>query len=201
MVTTIDGKILSGERDEPVHDLGSKTDHAIMQRIESQCDAVIVGANSLRASPGWHFYAPLRITVTRSGRLDLDQPFFEGAEVLVVSPATSAFQPTRLPENLMHLSIGADEVDLKELLRILVDQFSVQRLLILGGSELNAQFLKLDLVDELFMTLAPKIKLGRDVPTYADGEALKREELLGFALTELHRVGDEVFLRYSRKRS
>ena len=32
MVTTIDGKIITGERGEPVHDLGSATDHAMMRR-------------------------------------------------------------------------------------------------------------------------------------------------------------------------
>ena len=85
-------------------------------------------------------------------------------------------------------------------MRILRLQYNVQRLMVLGGSELNAQMFHLDAIDEMFLTLAPKVKLGRDVPTYADGEPLKREELLGFALSEVHRVEDEVFLRYSRRR-
>lgn len=201
MVSTIDGKILSGNRDEPVHDLGSRNDHAIMQRIEIQCDAVIVGANSLRASPGWNFFAPLRVTVTKSGNLDLDQPFFKSGKALIVTPKSSSKSMAAAnPPGIQWIQVGESEVDLQELLRVLRTEHAVERLMILGGSELNAQFLKLDLVDELFLTLAPKVKLGRDVPTYADGEPLKREELLGFSLSELHRVGDEVFLRYSRKR-
>ena len=70
----------------------------------------------------------------------------------------------------------------------------------LGGSELNAQLLKADVVDELFLTVAPKIKLGRDVPTYAGGEPLPREAILDFDLLESHVLGDEVFLRYRRRR-
>jgi riboflavin biosynthesis pyrimidine reductase len=70
---------------------------------------------------------------------------------------------------------------------------------VLGGSEINAQVLENNLVDELFMTLAPKIKLGRDVPTYADGNALPRHALQQYDLVEHHAVNNELFLRYRRK--
>ena len=76
----------------------------------------------------------------------------------------------------------------------------VERLYVLGGSELNGQLLGADLVDELFLTVAPKVRLGADLPTYAGGEALPREGLLEFDLIESHVVGDEVFLRYRRKK-
>lgn len=196
MVATLDGKILTGERDEPVHDLGSKTDHAIMQRLERQCDAVIVGANSLRASPGWNFYSPLRITVTVSGRLDFSQPFFRTGPSIVVSPS----RPHDLPQGIEWIRSAGESVDLKGLLHVLRTERGIEKLMVLGGSELNAQFFHLDAIDELFLTLAPKVKLGRDVPTYADGTPLRREELLGFRLSEAHPVEDELFLRYIRRR-
>jgi riboflavin biosynthesis pyrimidine reductase len=53
-------------------------------------------------------------------------------------------------------------------------------------------------VDELFLTIAPKVRLGRDVPTYAGGEALPREAIQRFSLVEHQAVGDEIFLRYRR---
>jgi len=74
----------------------------------------------------------------------------------------------------------------------------VRRLLVLGGSELNAQWLQNNLIDELFITIAPKVKLGRDVPTYADGVPLPRAQIQRYQVVECHVVNDEVFLRYRR---
>ena len=192
MVATIDGKILSGERDEPVNDLGSANDHALLWRLQAQCDAVLVGAQSLRASPGWHFDTDLRFTVTRSGNLDFSQPFFTEGRPVVCGPSNA-----RPPESIGFIETG-DEVDLTALLNKMSVEYGVSKLLVLGGSELNAQLLHLDVIDEIFLTVSPKIKLGRDVPTMAGGEALKRDQLLGFDRIETHAVGNEVFLRYRR---
>ncbi len=252
MVATIDGKILTGERDEHVVDLGSKVDHELMRRIEVSADAVMVGATTLRASKkSWNPGAAKRIVVTRSGNLDLDHCFFSG-DAYVAVPDDAKLDEDRLRRSatlqadedrlrrsatlqadedrlrrsatlqsdedrlrrsatlqadedrlrrsatLQVLRAGRGDVDLNDLVRQLKGM-GVERLLVMGGSTLNAQLLKLGLVDELFLTVAPKVKLGKDVPTYADGEPLARGEIQDYALIEEHRVGDELFLRYRRK--
>lgn len=68
-----------------------------------------------------------------------------------------------------------------------------------GGSELNAALLHENLVDELFLTLAPKIKLGRSTPTYAGGDPLSREQVQRYRLVSCLPVQDEVFLRYAQR--
>ena len=78
------------------------------------------------------------------------------------------------------------------------NKLGIQRLLVLGGSELNAQLLAANLIDELFVTIAPKVRLGRDVPTYADGEPLSRGNLQQYSLVENHAIGNEIFIRYRR---
>ena len=40
MVATIDGKTISGERNEPVQELGSAVDHAALRDLEAAADAV-----------------------------------------------------------------------------------------------------------------------------------------------------------------
>jgi len=197
MVTTIDGKILSGKRDEDVLDLGSKTDHLLMGRIMTQCDALMIGAQTLRASPkSWKPQAPVRIVVTRSGDLPLDGRFFEDAEKKIIAAPESA---ARTIPGFRWIPFKGESVDLRALLELLRNQLDIKRLLILGGSELNAQLIKANLIDELFVTIAPKVKLGRDVPTYADGEPLAREEMLDYKLLEHHAIDNEIFLRYRRK--
>jgi len=194
MVTTIDGKILTGKRDESVHDLGSKTDHKLMKRIEAAADAVILGANSLRATPpSWNPNAPIRIVVTKSGNLPHHAKFFEGESYV----ATSGSAQLDLPANAKILRAGNQDVDFRLLLEKLRAK-GIRRLLVLGGSELNAQLLREDLIDELFLTLAPKIKLGRDVPTYADGIELPRQCVQDYEVVEQHLIGNEIFARYRR---
>lgn len=199
MVATIDGKTVSGDRGDNVVDLGSKVDHELMDRIEAASDAIILGAQTLRAtSLNWNPRAPIRIAVTRSGDMPFEAKYFSAPEAqsYVACPANAILN---VPENVQRINAGKDQVDLVWLTKYLRQELAIERLHVLGGSELNAQFLKADLVDELFLTIAPKIKLGRDLPTYAGGEPLPKGGLLQFNLFEHHVVEDEVFLRYRRR--
>jgi riboflavin biosynthesis pyrimidine reductase len=74
----------------------------------------------------------------------------------------------------------------------------IKKLNVLGGSVVNSQLIRAEVIDEIFLTIAPKIKLGEDVPTIADGEPLLRSEVKHFNLIEHHRIGSELFLRYRR---
>jgi predicted DsbA family dithiol-disulfide isomerase/riboflavin biosynthesis pyrimidine reductase len=191
MISTIDGKILSGERDEHVMDLGSKVDHATMRHLESLADAVMIGAGSLRATPGlWYASELKRFVVTGSGNIDRGSRFFTDAP-------DKAFVVGADVDGLNCLPLRSWD----DLLAMLRRDHGVNRLLIEGGSELNAQLLELDLVDEIFMTLAPKIKLGADVPTIADGSSLSRDEITEWELISAKPVGNEIFVRYRRRRS
>jgi riboflavin biosynthesis pyrimidine reductase len=190
MIATLDGKILSGERDEHVMDLGSKFDHATMRTIEAAFDAVIIGAGSLRATPGL-WYAPdlRRYVVTRTGNVDYSSRFFADVpeKAVVVTPEAGRVS---WPQTIVLTSW----IETLEQIR----NEGVRRLLCEGGSNLNAQLFAEDLVDELFLTIAPKIKLGRDVPTLADGNPLPRSHLLSFDLVSCQPVDNEIFLRYRR---
>lgn len=196
MVATIDGKTISGERDEPVNDLGSKLDHALMGRTIEASDATLIGATTLRATGlNWNPNVAKRIVVTRSGDVEQTAKFLTGGEGIVATT-----EATDLPDvqGVEILRVGDFDVDFRELFRVVRQERGVEKLLVLGGSEINAQLLALELVDELFLTVAPKVKLGRDLPTYAGGEPLAREAILNFRLIESHVIDDEVFLRYRR---
>ncbi|HXH62087.1 MAG TPA: dihydrofolate reductase family protein [Fimbriimonadaceae bacterium] len=198
MVSTIDGKTVTGARDEPVQDLGSELDHATMRGIEDMSDAVLVGAGSLRATRHmWYGENLIRIVATASGDLPLQSRFFTDApeRALVAVAAKNAHKV-----GLNAIVCGEDEIDWHVLLKKLRSEHGVQRLLVEGGSEINASLLAHDVVDELFLTIAPKIKLGRQLPTYAGGNPLPREDIKGFTLVSNVARGDEVFLRYRRNR-
>lgn len=199
MVSTIDGKTVIGDRDDSAVGLGSKLDQNLMDRIESASDAVLIGGQTLRATPKtWNPKTPIRIGLSRNGKVPFDSQFFSApnSQSFLACPFPLILD---LPDHVQRINAGKDEVDPVWLTKYLRHDLDIQRLHILGGSEINALFLRYGLVDELFLTLAPKIKLGRNLPTYAGGEPLGRDELQNYHLIEHHVVESEVFLRYRRK--
>ncbi|HJP82022.1 MAG TPA: RibD family protein [Fimbriimonadaceae bacterium] len=200
MVATIDGKTVIGDRNESVAGLGSKVDQELMDKIEAAADCVLLGAQTLRAtSRNWNPKAPIRVAVTKSGKVPFDAKFFSApeAQAYLACAAKSKVDP---PESVQVIRAGKEEVDPQWLVRYLRSEIGVKNLHILGGSEINALFLEKDLVDELFLTLAPKVKLGRELPTYAGGHPLPKSSLQNYDLIEHHAVESEIFLRYRRRR-
>ena len=91
--------------------------------------------------------------------------------------------------------IGKNRVDLPTLLRRLA-AMGVGRLLVEGGAETNGAFLDADLVDELFLTIAPALIGGRTAPGPIAGEGLGLAERRRLSLVELTREADELFCHY-----
>jgi len=196
MVTTIDGKIVTGSRDEPVQDLGSKLDHQTMRVIQAVADGIMIGAGTLRSTPKlWYPVEKSRFVVSGSGNVDPDCRFFTDApdRAYVVTTLNST-----IPESLQTVRAASEEIDFRAILRQLRQQLGIHHLLVEGGSDLNSSLFHLDVIDEIFLTLAPKIKLGADVPTIADGIALPREQVQNWSLITATTVADEIFLRYRR---
>jgi 2,5-diamino-6-(ribosylamino)-4(3H)-pyrimidinone 5'-phosphate reductase len=199
MVTTIDGKSVVSESGEEDEALGSAVDRLLMRRIEGASDAVLIGATTQRSSPQIHYDENLlRIVVTRSGNLLWESRFFTDApnRSLILCPERTLVEPPI--SGVRVLRCGQDEVDWSLVLSRLYEEFKIRVLLVEGGAMVNGQLLKLGIVDELFLTLAPRIKLGKGLPTYADGEPFPAREMPRFRIVEVHKVADEMFLRYRR---
>jgi riboflavin biosynthesis pyrimidine reductase len=76
-------------------------------------------------------------------------------------------------------------------------EHGVRSILCEGGPGLNAALLHEGLVDELFLSLAPKLAGGAGLGLVS-GEALP--EALDFELVTLFDSGEDVFMRYRLKR-
>jgi len=89
---------------------------------------------------------------------------------------------------------GKNRVALGQALDWLRREWAVKRLLCEGGGELNFELLRLGLVDELHLTICPRIIGGRDAPTIADGDGFARlAKAANLAMTRQRRIGDELF--------
>ena len=214
MAMTADGKITSAGREYPR--FTSETDRKTMDRLRAEADAVLIGAGTLRSDdpplyvrdPEMAAYRlslgkpPELTTIVLTARVDLDPNsrfFRERAEVGRRIVATVEDGPEERLSTLAGraevVRAGRGSVDLPKLLRILKER-GIERLLVEGGGELNWGFVRDDLLDELYVTVAPCLLGGRTAPTLVEGDGFSMNLRRRLALVDLQRVGDELYCHY-----
>ena len=120
-------------------------------------------------------FEPLAVTVSRSGRIPRDIPLF-------------ADTPDRV------LVFTGDGVPLDAVLHTLRRDHGVETLLCEGGPTLFGALLRAGLVDELFLTLAPKLVGGTSGPAVVSGPP--PEVPVGVTLASALERDGSLFLRY-----
>ncbi len=217
MVTTLDGKVVVGGTGTTKL-IGSDVDHALMERINLQADAILGGASTVRAD-GLRYPKitaatrrerqerglrprPLWVVVSRRGEMPLDAPFFRTDRTnlaAIVSGAAGRSQVAALDEQVQMIRLRAADsaaLDAHEVLTTLRRDWGVQRLVCLGGPRTNAWLIEAGLVDELFLTIAPKIQGGAGGTTAVEGHGFSPHALVQLELLSAYRAGSELFLRY-----
>lgn len=203
-VATVDGRATIEGRSGPI---GSRTDTAMLAGLRTRFDAVLIGAGTMRAERYGRpvpsaakrelreraGLAPEPLMVIVSGRLDLpwDAPLFtEGEGEALVFTASEA-EP---PETATPLEVVRHErvVDLGEALRHLRRERGVRALLSEGGPHLYGQMQAAGLVDDLFLTISPKLS-GGEAPRIIEGEL---PDVASLELAWLLEEDGELFARY-----
>jgi riboflavin-specific deaminase-like protein len=207
-VVTLDGRATLRGHSGPI---GSDTDTAILVGLRTRVDALMIGAGTMRAERYGRIvpdpekrarrervglpHDPLAVIV--SGRLDLpwDAGLFTCGQgrVLIFTASPAEVPPTA---TTLRVERHRDRVDLAEALRFLRQERGVRALLCEGGPRLHAQLLEAGLVDELFVTLAPKLA-GGEGPTMAVGLSESDRPL---DLVWLLEEGGELYARYRVRR-
>jgi 2,5-diamino-6-(ribosylamino)-4(3H)-pyrimidinone 5'-phosphate reductase len=195
---TADGKIDTVERrGAPI---SSSADMERVHRLRASADAIMVGGYTLLHEDPSLTVKPdhLRVERLASGlsenpvkvgivshigdpaagpSLRSDGKFLNAGPARVVvftTEQTAPVQVARLAERGAEVYVvGERRVDLAEALWLLKGM-GVERLMVEGGGTLNAELLRLKLVDEIHLYIAPLIFGGATAPTLADGPGLAR---------------------------
>ena len=212
MAMSADGKIAPPHR--RFVEFGSRRDHANLLALRATADAVMCGARTVDSAPvtldaGGAAYERrrlraglarqnLRIVVSGSGSVNLRAAVFQHQVSPVIVLASGQAPKSRLAklERLANCVkvFGEKSVSLGQALGWLRREWAVKRLLCEGGGELNFELLRLGLVDELHLTLCPRVIGGRDAPTIADGKGFASlAKTANLKMTRQRRIGDELF--------
>jgi 2,5-diamino-6-(ribosylamino)-4(3H)-pyrimidinone 5'-phosphate reductase len=212
-ISTLDGRGAVGGKSTP---LGTHVDHRLMRNVRANVDAVLVGAGTLRSEDltlsvdeplarrreerGLKAQ-PLPIILSRSGNVPANRRIFrennEGDVLILTGSYADGQQLARLSElATIRRYATAGLAELSEIVETLADEFAVRHLLVEGGPKVNRSFLEAQLVDELFLTLAPKI-VGGESRSLIEGETLphggNRLDLISVHLSD-----SEIYLRFRR---
>jgi riboflavin-specific deaminase-like protein len=204
MVSTLDGRAaLEGN----TRGLGGEHDRQLFHHLRAAGDALLVGAGTvrverygpavrddeLRAVRERHGLDPVQPTVIVSARLLLpsDLPLLqtEGAPVIVATAADHELEGV-----VADVRYERTADDLPLLLARLRTEHGIRSLVCEGGPTLLSYLLAAGLVDELFLSVAPKLAGGGDEPAITSGPALA--EPVDAELVWLCEADGELFTRW-----
>jgi len=216
-VMTADAKIST--RNRTPSNFSSKADKCRLLEIRSLGDAVMVGrvtvatdAMSMGISDanlrkervaGGKTLVPLRVIVSKGGRFDPAWKVFTKADsplLLCTGTPIPEREVRKFPSFVQFLELPGGTIAMRFLLELLRSHWGVKTLVCEGGPTLMGSLLEEDLVDELYLTVAPLIFGGVKAPglTGLPGTFLKTERR--FRLKEMDAREGEAFLHYIRAR-
>lgn len=219
MAMTADGKIATANR--AVSSFGSRRDRENLLELRATVDAVLAGArtvdlNRITMGPGPEKYRVrrrkaglaeynLRVIVSRRGTVNPKAEVFRRkfSPIIILTTQRAGRRLKALHAVARDVKVcGKREIDFREALGWLRRKWNVTRIVCEGGGEVNDGLFRAGLVDELHLTICPKIFGGRKAPTIADGAGAS--SLWGAVQLELRavrRARQELFLVYVRKES
>jgi 5-amino-6-(5-phosphoribosylamino)uracil reductase len=208
LAMTADGKIADVNRSAAK--FGSPEDFRHLEEQVAQADAVLIGAGTLRIHgttmrvldpeliqarvQRGQTPQPIQIVCSRSGNLDPDLKFFRQPvpRWLLTSTVDTDERFDRV------LPIGdAQGINWLKAWSELAD-LGLDRLCILGGSEIATALWEQDLIDEFHLTICPMILGNGAAPTPCNGQGLDMPHQLELINHQV--IGQEIFLHYQRVR-
>lgn len=217
MAMTADGKIATANR--AVSSFGSARDHEHLLELRATVDAVMAGARTVdsadinlgpgparfrrrRLKNGLAEYN-LRVIVSGSGSLNPGAEVFKHrfSPLLILTTGRAPGGALRRLQTIAdEVKIcGQREINFRAALHWLRRKWDVKRLLCEGGGELNEALFRAGLVDEVHLTICPKIFGGRQAPTIAEGSGFALlAEAVPFQMKSFKCLGNEVFAVFRR---
>lgn len=195
--------------------LSNDADLDRVDEVRAGCDAILVGANTIRRDDPKLLVrsaarreqrtarglpaSPAKVTLTSAGDLDPGARFFTTGEgPAIVYCAAPAMGKARARLGGVAAATVVDAGDPLDLRRVLADLAArdVHRLMVEGGGGVHTQLLAAGLADELHLVIAPFFVGDPTAPRFVGDAAFPHGSANRMHLAEVRRIGDVVLLRY-----
>ena len=191
--------------------ISSDEDIERMYKLRNEFDAVLVGIGAvLSDNPRLtvkekyvkNLHQPLRVVLDPKCRTPKDSLVVNQTAKTCVITAEKC--DTKFEDNIEIIVCPIDKeglIDLEKLLDILYKR-GIKTLMVEGGGTVIWSFLRSDLVDDLYVYIAPIIVGGKLTPTMADGPGIKSEdELISLKIADIKKLGEGILVQYKRLRA
>ena len=223
-VSSLDGVVTLGEATSAGSLISGKhpADRFLMALLRACADAVLLGAGTLRATPG-HLWTPAHVSpqhaegfaglrralgrnpeprlvvITARGAIDASHVAIQhGALIFTTRRGAEACRPL-LPDTCEVVVMGdGEEVDLAAAIHELRNR-NLAVLLTEGGPHLMGELIEHGLLDEVFLTVSPVVagRAGERRLGMVEGVELLPKRGVWSRLLSARRHGDYLFLRHS----
>ena len=194
--------------------LSNDADFDRVDAVRASCDAILVGAATVRndnprllvRTPARRRErvarglgpSPVKVTVTEGGRLDACANFFTAGdtEKLVYCASGSVADAGDRLGAVATVVDGGHPVDMRRVSEDLLAR-GVRRLMVEGGGTVHTQFLTADLADELHLVVAPFFVGDSGARRFVDNGRFPWNPDRRARLADVVRIDDVVLLRYA----
>ena len=195
-------------------ELSNDADFDRVDAVRASCDAILVGAATVRndnprllvrskdrrearAARGLP-PSPIKVTVTERVDLNPRADFFTAgdAEKLVYCTSPRVGDARSRLGDVATVVDGGERVRMRRLTEDLGDR-GVERLMVEGGGKVHTQFLTDNLVDELQLVVAPFFVGDSRAPRFVSDGRFPWNADRRARLAEVRQIGDVVLLRYA----
>ena len=214
-VSTVDGKVQVVTDWKSYWPIGSETDHKVLTELRAFSDVLIHGSGIAKLSPfvtkvqnpylkkirtslGKNEILPYAVLSNNPDKKLIShlKNYAGGKALLFTSKKSIVPEDYDLHVNLVR--VGQDKIDIKEVVNYLTTKLKAKRILMEGGPTLFGSFLEKELIDEIFLTVAPKIFGNETEKTLSlvENRLLPKEKVINLNLASVKQIGDELYLRY-----
>lgn len=182
---TVDGKIATTSGESAI---SSRDDLIRVHELRASADGIMVGISTVLAdNPRLTVRLarkrvkrkdPARIVIDSTGKIPLDSRILLTAsriKTIVAVTKLAHIDTLRKIKKTGAIVIvsGRQTVNLKKVFSI-IKQMGIRKILVEGGGEINWSLLRLGIVNELIVTISPKIVGGRQATTLVEGQGYRR---------------------------
>ncbi len=226
-VSSIDGVVALGAIPSAGSVISGRypADRFLMALLRACADAVLIGAGTLRGTPGHHWtpahvfpdldssFARLReklgrkseprlVLLTGTGDIDMSHPAVAAGATVLTTLEVARSLRSRLPASCDVIGSGETEIDLSRAIDELRSR-GHNVVLTEGGPHLLGALIKRGLLDEVFLTIAPVVAGRKDEDRLGMVAGVELLPDLGawVELLSCRRHGDYLFLRYGLRKS